>query len=127
MVGSPEDIVQRRKKILTRLGKAINLELGKPLEGHGMTNFARDRCLVEGQKTGHCYDRESSTLPIWEWMRSVRQGEKPVTTFYFPDNLAGPDLLFALRGSNVRGETLRDDLLLCVVQVRAHRARSTTF
>lgn len=29
-------------------------------------------------------------------MESIRKCEKPVASFYFPDTLAGPDILFSL-------------------------------
>lgn len=117
MIGSPEDTQDRRARILAEFGKARQLKSAKTLEGGGLKDFIRDHCLVEGEKTGHCYDQSQSAVPIWEWMRSIRENEKPVASFYFPDNLAGPDLVFALKSSKRREKSPRDDIVLCIVQV----------
>lgn len=57
----------------------------------------------------------SPPIPPWEWMKTIRNGPndlRPAASFYFPDHLAGPDLMFALEhGSD------SSDRILCVVQV----------
>lgn len=50
---------------------------------------------------------------MWEWMKSVREGQKPVASFYFPDILAGPDILFSLEPK----EPSSSGPILCVLQV----------
>ena len=57
-------------------------------------------------------------VPIWKWMESIRECETPIASFYFPDTLAGPDILFALEpkesasiGSSFGGR------ILCILQV----------
>jgi hypothetical protein len=117
MVGSPEDISDRRGKILRGFGKAKHLkERGITLKGK-VKDFTGDYCLVEGDRTGHCNNQSQSSIPIWQWMKSIREGRKPVASFYFPDNLSGPDLLFALENSK---STKKNPLkvVLCIVQVR---------
>ncbi len=49
------------------------------------------------------------------WLRDIRTGKSPAATFFFPENNAGPDLLFALKWT----QTGNDCILLCVVQVSA--------
>lgn len=128
MIGSPEDTSNGRKEILAGFGKARHLKFCKPLEGAGVKDFARNHCLVEGKRTGHCYDQSlSSSIPIWDWMRSIREGRKPVASFYFPDNLAGPDLLFALKRKGPTQESARDDIVLCVVKVRIQLSLLPTY
>jgi hypothetical protein len=120
MIGSPEDFRERRRDFLRVLGKARHLTCkGKVLEGE-VKDFARNYCLVEGARTGHCYDGTPSGLRIWEWMSSIRNSEKipPVASFYFPDSFAGPDLLFALKRRGTSDEKAPFDPILCIVQVR---------
>jgi hypothetical protein len=117
MVGSPEDISQRRENILRGFSKAQKLKNGDITPKGEVKDFVRDYCLVEGDRTRHCNNQSQSSIPIWQWMKSIRDGRKPVASFYFPDNLAGPDLLFALKNSK---STKKNPLkvVLCIVQVR---------
>jgi hypothetical protein len=71
--------------------------------------------LVEGRTTGCCYDPNVGlSISMSEWMGTMRNGSIPAGSFYFPDNHAGPDILFALEHKN---RTMRKDAILCVVQV----------
>ncbi len=99
--------------------------------------------LVEGQHIGCTYDKVISTpsrsryatdsnyyhillilnswetpnlnepVPIWKWMETIRTGEVPVASFYFPDNLAGPDILFSLESAIPDS----GDRIICILQV----------
>ena len=46
-------------------------------------------------------------------MRSVRIDEEPVASFYFPDILAGPDIVFSLEPK----DSSSGGRILCVLQV----------
>ena len=117
MIGSPVDLEERRRDILRVLGQAKHLTCRKKKLEDEVKELARSYCLVEGERTGHCYDGCPSGPQIWEWMSSIRNSEKnpPVASFYFPDNLAGPSLLFALKRSD---KNIPYDPILCIVQVR---------
>ena len=59
----------------------------------------------------------NGTIELPEWMKSIRElasttgTNRPINaSFYFPDNNAGPDLVFALQQSGVP--------MLCLLQVR---------
>ena len=54
-----------------------------------------DAFLIEGgeQQIGHLH---TSSEDLSLWLRQVRTGAQPVSTLFFPENNAGPDLLFAL-------------------------------
>ncbi len=59
-------------------------------------------------------------VPIWEWMESTRKREEPpVASFYFPDTLAGPDILFSLepKKSVESKESSFGGRILCTLQV----------
>ena len=51
--------------------------------------------LIEGeeQQIGHLH---TSSEDLSLWLRQVRMGAQPFSTLFFPENHAGPDLLFAL-------------------------------
>lgn len=121
MTGSPENILCRRKNILANLGKAENLVKAENLKQRH--KYLEDYCLLEGEKTGHCYDQRPKDIRIDEWMASIRNGKKPAASFYFPDNLAGPDILFALKCSKMTKETPGDGVILCIVQVRSPKTK----
>lgn len=124
MIGSPEDIDNRRARILTEFAKAEHV---KSDEVSAVDGFA-SHWLVEGKRTGHCYDQsQPSRIPIWDWMRSIREDSQPPASFYFPDNLAGPDLLFGWKRSNFTDETPNDDMVLCIVQVRIPQTLLSTY
>ena len=56
-----------------------------------------------------------SQVPIWEWMKSIRKADAltpPVSSFYFPDNKCGPDIVFSLEPKDSS-----DPRVLCVLQV----------
>lgn len=59
------------------------------------------------------YPDISSPVPIWEWMKSIREGRTPVASLYFPDHLCGPDIVFALAPEDADP----GDRVLCVLQV----------
>ena len=72
--------------------------------------------LIRGTKIGHAFD---GSIPLVQWMSSVRRSiedpeTQPNATFYFPEEQAGPDLMFALHKKSPED---RDDLVLCVLQV----------
>lgn len=72
--------------------------------------------LVRGIKTGHTFD---TTVPLVDWMNAVRRSieepeTRPNSTFYFPEERAGPDLMFALHKNPPEGG---DEVVLCVLQV----------
>ncbi|KAI9658292.1 MAG: hypothetical protein M1821_002425 [Bathelium mastoideum] len=117
---------ERRREILKRLSAAHPIGT----DVRQLSLKLQHSTLVKGVKIGHVSNgRESSSsssrsttdesvqftsgsdVQLWEWMKSIRSGQKPAASFYFPDNLAGPDLLFALNqgpGSS--------DIVLCVLQ-----------
>lgn len=64
----------------------------------------------------HTYDG-SVELPCW--MELVRTSRNPNATFFFPENIAGPDLMFALEKSS-----MKQDIVLCLL--RASRLTKTT-
>ena len=68
--------------------------------------------LIEGgeQQIGHLH---TSSEDLSLWLRQVRTWEQPVSTLFFPENNAGPDLLFALKWFN--GNVFRT--LIVVIQV----------
>lgn len=127
MIGSPMAISYRSLKILEALGKAKHVRSRGLLEGYIGEDVMRKLCLVEGRITGHCYDplrpsahhqdpSRPSSLPMWEWLHRVRTGQDPIASFYFPDNLAGPDILFALKG-DARRNSRHENIILCIIQV----------
>lgn len=72
--------------------------------------------LVRGIRAGHAFD---GTVPLVTWMRDVRRSIeepeiRPNATFHFPEEQAGPDLMFALHKKSPEG---RDEVVLCVLQV----------
>lgn len=58
-----------------------------------------------------------SRVSIGKWMKSIRErdreGDKPIASFYFPDNYCGPDIVFCLAPE----KSSIADLVLCVLQV----------
>lgn len=117
MIGSPDNISGRSEKLFVALGRAKPLKSSNlPGGDYAMGDIPRNFCLVEGRKTGHCHNKsQPSSLP--KWLASVRTGrQQPVASFYFPDTLAGPDLLFALK-RKVRSDSPQADVILCIVQV----------
>ncbi|ERF73317.1 hypothetical protein EPUS_03150 [Endocarpon pusillum Z07020] len=117
MTGSPENILHRRKAILANLGNAENLK-----QRH---RCLEDYCLLEGERTGHCYDQRLKDIPIYEWMASIRNGKKPAASFYLPDNLAGPDILFALQHSKTSAKTPGDSVILLGPSITAVAIETT--
>ena len=55
-----------------------------------------DYGVVEGSRIGYMYD-QSNAIELSTWMESVRLSGTPNATYYFPDNNAGPDIVFALK------------------------------
>lgn len=57
--------------------------------------------LVEGRRTAFQEGvGEERSINLWEWLRKIRNGgprDDLQCTFWFPNNNAGPDVLFALR------------------------------
>lgn len=58
-----------------------------------------------------------SRVSIGKWMKSIRgrdrEGDRPIASFYFPDNYCGPDIVFCLAPE----KSSITDLVLCVLQV----------
>lgn len=77
-------------------------------------------CLVEGNCTAYQEETRGDrpdTKTMWNWMRMLREGKDLEYTFWFPSTRAGPDVLFAFRGS-IKGLEMNEDMLmLCAVQV----------
>ena len=98
----------------TRLKKfRALLENATPLRGPSL-NLSKTT-LIRGEKIGHMYN---GTIELPGWMKSVRELASATgtdrgihATFYFPDNEAGPDLVFALRQQS-------GVPILCLLQVR---------
>ena len=76
------------------------------------SEIPNDAILIEGgeQQIGHLH---TSSEDLSLWLSQVRTGEQPVSTLFFPENNAGPDLLFALGW--FRGEVPQK--LIVVIQV----------
>ena len=94
-------------------GKKINYiddgEISSSFPSRFVINSNRYRVLLNLSRPEN--PNLNDRIPIWEWMKSIRKNEEPVASFYFPDNLAGPDILFSLESSE------RDSRILCVLQV----------
>ncbi|KAI9686367.1 MAG: hypothetical protein M1822_003712 [Bathelium mastoideum] len=117
---------ERRREILKKLsvagptkanGRQLNLELQhstlvKEVKIGHVSN-GRDCCCSRNTNDESIQFTNGSDVQLWEWMKSIRSGQKPVASFYFPDNLAGPDLLFALKQ-----EPGSSDIVLCVLQLK---------
>ena len=125
----------RREQVLKMLSND-----SKDREQRSMGSLELHR-LVEGRNIGYPYDRTGSfgsrsvrestrhwtllmvnsgenpnfgsRVSIGKWMESIRMGEKPFASFYFPDNYCGPDVVFCLAPEKPSIE----NLVLCVLQV----------
>lgn len=94
--------------------------------------------LVVGERIGYNFTGQSCRIPtndsneypnlnaqsravpleLWEYLESLRDPEhKPRPTFYFPDQKAGPDLVFALEPVEPEIDSI-SKRILCVVQVK---------
>ncbi|PMD13487.1 hypothetical protein NA56DRAFT_694828 [Hyaloscypha hepaticicola] len=94
----------RLQGLLTVLSSAAALNPNSSLDLSGYT-------LAQGDTIGHAYD---GSVELTEWLSSLRQGEQLNATFYLPDNIVGPDLVFALRPNS----TANQDVVLCLLQVK---------
>lgn len=70
--------------------------------------------LVKGVKIGLSYDH--SRVSMMQWLALLRGTDHSRLggAFYFPENFAGPDILFVLKP---QGDTDSKEMILCVIQV----------
>ncbi|KAF6218892.1 hypothetical protein HO133_005435 [Letharia lupina] len=142
VTGSEGEI--RRGQILKTLSKASRDGKVPEISGGTRTGLcssspeplklASTHRLVEGKNIGHVYDGKTSwgfssrgetpnldhAVPIWEWMKSIRECKEPVASFYFPDTLAGPDILFSLelKDSVKSEESSFRGRIMCILQLK---------
>lgn len=120
------DILQRLNRIFNvsgvklcgsegdHLPELLNLlSEATPLNGGQKLNLSQYD-IIQGSNTGLMYRIQGVELS--EWMGQIRNtrkdtGRKVDATFYFPENQAGPDLVFALKSNSSR------NLVLCLLQV----------
>ncbi len=135
MAGSQGE--ERREQVLKMLWDHSEDREGSPKQQPSNPAYR----LVEGSNIGYAYDRTSSfdrrsvrefnrhctrlivnsggnpnfgsRVSIGKWMRSIREEDQPIASFYFPDNYCGPDIVFCLAPEKPR----ISDLVLCVLQV----------
>ena len=67
--------------------------------------------VIEGSKIGYIYD-QNSAIKLSKWIESVRSAGRPVATYYFPEENAGPDIVFALQPP----EHSAASIVLCLLQ-----------
>ena len=57
-------------------------------------------------------------LELWDYLASLRTEPEPRAAIYFPDNNAGPDMVFALEPTNTTTDIAKSQRILCVVQAK---------
>ena len=67
--------------------------------------------VVQGHFVGHDHN---GSIEMHEWINTIRTGNQPASTMYYPHDNAGPDLMFALRSTTPGYQST----VLCVIQVR---------
>ena len=80
---------------------------------------------LDGSQEYSCKDPSDETqksqgrLELWDYLASLRAGAEPRANFYFPDNNAGPDMVFALEPTDIiAGMDPKGQRILCVVQIK---------
>lgn len=80
---------------------------------------------LDGSQEYSCRDPSDETqksqgrLELWDYLASLRAGAEPRANFYFPDNNAGPDMVFALEPTDITaGIDPKSQRILCVVQIK---------
>lgn len=95
-------------KILQSLSRAtpLNFDIQSTLDLSGYS-------VIEGSKIGYMYSKDnSSQIHLSTWMNSATT-LNPTATFYFPEEQAGPDVVFALRPP----EGVAGSIVLVLLQV----------
>ena len=143
IIGSSK--IQRRNSILAILGEAELVDsltrparkpiqtnpVSKPQKAKGILSLQSGQyCLVKGKKIGSscnggsCSADENATgtqedrYDLWEYLQDIRikcGNDPPRSSIYFPENAAGPDLVFALEPE---GTNCLEERILGVVQVK---------
>jgi len=100
----------RRQRILSLFGDAESINLSQ-IDGNSR--------LIEKTPNLPQYAVARGQLPkiglprtqFWEWLAQIRQGVDSRSTFYFPDDKAGPDICSILTDQK------QVERILCVIQV----------
>ena len=135
IVGSTK--LQRRESILAILDKAVSVDelsqlAGEPKKAKGISSLrSGGYLLVKGKRIGFSHDGgscgadENATdvlrdkYDMWQYLRDIRTkcaDDAPRSSVYFPENAAGPDLVFALEPAET--ENRLSKRILCVIQLK---------
>ena len=135
IVGSTK--VQRRDSVLAILDKAESVDelaqsAGKTKKAKEISSLQPGRYrLVKGDRIGSSHDGKScgadedaanvtrNEYDLWHYLRDIRTksaDDPPRSSIYFPENAAGPDLIFALEPAGTRNPL--NERILCVIQLK---------